>query len=215
MSKKKQPKRWSAKRREEEVVVLRLLRVESLDALSRETGLGIVRLAGRVPRRRCGRAETPHRRSEDGRAGARTQTRQATGQGPDDGQGATGDAHCTFRGRALSTLAQGGAADLVLQHDHRPQYMSYHFQPEIAFLGIEASPGFVRAPEGNGVAARFIRTLKQQLLWVQTLDTVEELRQALLEFKERFIRHWLLQRHGYYATPAKVRAAHASLSEAA
>ena len=93
--------------------------------------------------------------------------------------------------------------------------MSYHFQPEIAFLGIEASPGFVRAPEGNGVAARFIHTLKQQLLWVQTLDTVEELRQALLEFKERFIRHWLLQRHGYYATPAKVRAAHASLSEAA
>ncbi len=36
MSKSKQPKRWSAKRKQE--VVLRLLRGESLDALSRETG---------------------------------------------------------------------------------------------------------------------------------------------------------------------------------
>lgn len=40
-------------------------------------------------------------------------------------------------------------------------------------------------PEGNGVAERFIRTLKEQLLWVRTFDTVEELRQALLEFQTR------------------------------
>ena len=38
--------------------------------------------------------------------------------------------------------------------------MSDDFQTEIAFLGIEASPSFVREPEGNGVAERFIRTLK-------------------------------------------------------
>ncbi len=74
-------------------------------------------------------------------------------------------------------------------------------------MGIESSPSFVRAPEGNGVAKRFNRTLKEQLLWVRTFDTVEELRQALLAFKERFNRHWLLQRHRY-ATPAQVRAAH-------
>ncbi len=36
MSEKKSPKRWSAKRKQE--VVLRLLRGESLDGLSRETG---------------------------------------------------------------------------------------------------------------------------------------------------------------------------------
>ncbi|WP_139796631.1 hypothetical protein [Desulfacinum hydrothermale] len=53
--------------------------------------------------------------------------------------------------------------------------MSYHFQDEIAFLGIESIPGFVKAPESNGVAEAFIRTLKEQLLWVQTFDTVEEL----------------------------------------
>jgi len=32
--------------------------------------------------------------------------------------------------------------------------MSHHFQKEIAFLGIESSPVFVRAPEGNGCAER-------------------------------------------------------------
>ena len=49
---------------------------------------------------------------------------------------------------------------------------------------------------------------------MRTFDTVEELRQALLDFKERFNRHWLLQRRGC-ATPAKVRAAHTPLAEAA
>jgi len=111
-------------------------------------------------------------------------------------------------------LSEGIADGLILRHDHGSQYMSHHFQHEIAFLGVESSPSFVRAPEGNGVAERFIRTLKEQLLWVRTFDTVEELRLALLEFKERYNRHWLLQRHGY-ATPAQVREAHAALPMAA
>ena len=60
------------------------------------------------------------------------------------------------------------------------QYMADAFQNELEFLGIESSPAFVRAPEGNGCAERFIRTLKENLLWVHTFDTVEQLRQALL-----------------------------------
>ena len=56
------------------------------------------------------------------------------------------------------------------------------FQQEIAFFGIESSPSFVREPEGNGVAERFIRTLKENLLWVRSFETIEELRLALLEF---------------------------------
>jgi transposase InsO family protein len=36
--------------------------------------------------------------------------------------------------------------------------MSGDFQEEIECLGIEASPSFVREPQGNGVAERFIRT---------------------------------------------------------
>ncbi len=48
-------------------------------------------------------------------------------------------------------LAQDIAEGLVLRHDHGPQYMSHAFQQEIAFLGIESSPSFIKAPEGNGV----------------------------------------------------------------
>jgi putative transposase len=56
------------------------------------------------------------------------------------------------------------------------QYVSHDFQAEIRFLGLESSPAFVRGPEGNGCAERFIRTLKENLLWVQRFETVEELR---------------------------------------
>jgi putative transposase len=41
-----------------------------------------------------------------------------------------------------------------LRHDHGSNYMSGDFQDEIECLGIEASPSFVREPEGNGVAER-------------------------------------------------------------
>ena len=44
------------------------------------------------------------------------------------------------------------ALGLKLRHDHGSNYMSGDFQDEIECLGIEASPSFVREPEGNGVA---------------------------------------------------------------
>ena len=75
----------------------------------------------------------------------------------------------------------------------------------VAFLGIESSPSFVREPEGNGCAERFIRTLKENLLWVRTFETVEELRLALLDFRRRYNGEWMIERHGY-RTPAQVRA---------
>ena len=98
------------------------------------------------------------------------------------------------------------ARGLALRHDHGSQYLSDHFQEELRFLGIRSSPSFVAAPEGNGCAERFIRTLKEQLLWVEHFETVEELRQALLAFKQRYNQHWLVERHGH-RTPAAVREA--------
>jgi putative transposase len=96
------------------------------------------------------------------------------------------------------------ARGLRLRHDHGSNYMSGDFQDEIECLGIEASPSFVREPEGNGVAERFIRTLKENLLWVKTFDTIEELRAALVELATRYNETWLVARHGY-KTPAKIR----------
>ena len=69
---------------------------------------------------------------------------------------------------------------------------------------MESSPAFVRQPEGNGCVERFIRTLKEQLLWVRTFHTVEELRRALAEFRERYNRRWIVQRHNYL-TPQQAR----------
>jgi transposase InsO family protein len=83
--------------------------------------------------------------------------------------------------------------------------MSGDFQAEIRWLGIAASPSFVREPEGNGVAERFIRTLEENLPWVRRFDTAEELRLALLDFARRHNGTWLVARHGY-RTPARVRA---------
>jgi putative transposase len=99
--------------------------------------------------------------------------------------------------RCFGGFARGIARGLALRHDHGSQYVSHDFQREIAFLGIEGSPAFVRAPEGNGCAERFIRTLKENLLWVRSFDTVEDLRQALLQFRETYNATWLIERHGF------------------
>ena len=102
-------------------------------------------------------------------------------------------------------FAKGIAAGLRLRHDHGSQYVSHDFQAEIHFLGIESSPAFVREPEGNGCAERFIRVLKENLLWVRCFDTIEELRLALLAFRQTYNQSWIVERHGY-RTPAQVRA---------
>jgi putative transposase len=80
--------------------------------------------------------------------------------------------------------------------------MSGAFQSELRFLGIESSPAFVRAPEGNGCAERFIRTLKENLLWVTTFDTIDKLRLALLEFRTTYNTTWLIEPHGFLSPEA-------------
>src|SRR6195256_1980050 len=107
--------------------------------------------------------------------------------------------------RCFGAIAPGVARGLKLRHDHGSNYMSGDFQDEIECLGIEDSPSFVREPEGNGVAERFIRTLKENLLWVRTFNTIEELRAALIKFARHYNETWLVARHGY-RTPAQVRA---------
>ena len=93
-----------------------------------------------------------------------------------------------------------------MRHDHGSNYMSGDFQAEIKCLGTEASPSFVREPEGNGVAERFMRTLKENLLWIRSFNTIEQLRVARIEFARRYNETWLVERHGYQ-TPAQVRLA--------
>lgn len=97
------------------------------------------------------------------------------------------------------------AVGLALRHDHGSQFISYDFQSELKFLGIKSSPAYVREPQGNGCAERFVRTLKENLLWLQSFETVEQLREALTAFRRTYNENWILARHGY-KTPNQVRA---------
>jgi putative transposase len=99
--------------------------------------------------------------------------------------------------RCFGAFGEKIARGLALRHDHGSQYMADAFQKELRFLGIDSSPAFVRAPEGNGCAERFIRTLKENLLWVRSFDTAEDLRRALIEFRETYNSTWLTERHGF------------------
>ena len=107
--------------------------------------------------------------------------------------------------RCFGAFAKTVAQDLAVRHDHGSQYMSDAFQTELACLGIESSPAFVRAPEGNGCAERFIRTLKETLLWVRSFDTIEQLDHALIEFRDTDNATWLIERHGV-RPPAAIHA---------
>ena len=53
------------------------------------------------------------------------------------------------------------------------------------------------AAVGNGVAERFIRTLKENVLWVRSFETIEELRLALLAFKQTYNEQWMLEKYDY------------------
>ncbi len=109
---------------------------------------------------------------------------------------------------------EGAARGVTVGHDHGSQLVADHFQRELAFLGMTSSPAFVREPEGNGCAERFIRTLTEQLLWLHCFDTIDDLQAALQEFRRRYTSSWLLQRHGYLS-PAAARPALAGLPAAA
>ena len=105
---------------------------------------------------------------------------------------------------SFGAFAGNIASGLKIRHDHGSQYMSRDFQNEIRFLGADSSPAFVRAPEGNGCAERFIRTLKENLLWVRWFETIEDLRKALLQFQRTYNEQWIIERHGH-RPPAAIR----------
>ncbi len=105
---------------------------------------------------------------------------------------------------SFGAFGQDVARGLSLRHDHGSQFIAEDFQQEIAFLGSKDSASYVREPQGNGIAERFVRIIKENLLWVRSFRTVEELRLALLAFKETYNRQWRIGRHGY-RSPAQVR----------
>jgi len=104
----------------------------------------------------------------------------------------------------FGSVEQAVAAGLALRYDGGPCFRSDHYQAEIDHLGIARSPAFHYEPETNGCVEKFIQTLKEQVLWIERFDTLEQLRARIRRFTADYNQHWLLERHGY-RTPAQAR----------
>lgn len=117
--------------------------------------------------------------------------------------------HVTKKGdrfAALEPISQGLAVEygcvardiargLKLRMDHGPQYTSDHFVNQVRYWGITPSFAFVSEPETNGVAERFMRTLKEQAIYGRTFRTVEDVRRAVGQFIALYNEQWGLEKN--------------------
>jgi len=97
--------------------------------------------------------------------------------------------------------------------DHGTQYTSDDFLNQIRFWGVAPSFAFVAESQTDGVAERFNRTLKEQVIHGRALRNLEEVRDVVTEFKERYNYHWRLEKLGFLS-PLEARQAY-TLQEAA
>jgi transposase InsO family protein len=89
------------------------------------------------------------------------------------------------------------ARGLTIRSDHGCQYTSDHFRNELRYLGIHHSLGFVGEPQTNGIAERFFRTLKEQIIKGRVWNNLNELRHAVRTFVDLYNQQWLLEKNGY------------------
>lgn len=121
-----------------------------------------------------------------------------------------GDRFAAMEPVAQGVLAQFGhvgqdaARGLAVRMDHGSQYLSDYFQNQLKFWGIAPSFAFLEQPQTNGVAERFFRTLKEQVIYGRTFRTIAEVREAVKEFVERYNRQWLVEKNGFLS-PIEMR----------
>ena len=90
--------------------------------------------------------------------------------------------------------------------------LSDHFTNQIKFWGIQPSYAFVEQPQTNGVAERFNRTLKEQIIHGRIYRNIAELRNAVRGFVEQYNAQWIVEKNGYLS-PAQARQAwHTAMS---
>ena len=82
-----------------------------------------------------------------------------------------------------------------LRMDHGSRYLSDHFTNQIKFWGIQPSYAFVAEPQTNGVAERFNRTLKEQIIHGRIYRNIAELRDAVRDFVELYNAQWSVEKN--------------------
>jgi putative transposase len=98
------------------------------------------------------------------------------------------------------------ALGLGLRMERGPQYTAHQFLGELRWLGIRPSPSYVGEPECNGIMERWIRTLKEEWIYLHDFESLEHARRVTGEFIARYKAEWLLERHDY-RTPEAIRRA--------
>jgi putative transposase len=86
-----------------------------------------------------------------------------------------------------------------------PQYIADAWISEVKWLGITISPSYVGEPECNGVIERFMRTLKEQCIYLHQFQSLAQARQIIEDFLHRDNTQGLIERLGHW-TPAQARA---------
>ena len=106
--------------------------------------------------------------------------------------------------RLYQSVDADSARGLQLRMDNGTQYLSDHFLNQIRYWGIQPSFAFIEQPQTNGVAERFNRTLKEQVVHGRVFHNIEELRHAVAAFVEIYNEHWRVEKLGFL-TPAEAR----------
>jgi transposase InsO family protein len=117
----------------------------------------------------------------------------------------------------VGKVAADAGRGLSLRMDHGTQYLSEHFQNQLKHWGIKPSFAFIEQPQTNGVAKRFIRTSKEQVIYGRVFQNLQKVREAVRHFVDIYNRVWLVEKNGF-KSPWQARAqwqAQTSLARAA
>jgi transposase InsO family protein len=79
--------------------------------------------------------------------------------------------------------------DLELRTDHGPQYTGADCAALCERWRLAHTYAPVGRPTGNAVVERFIRTLKEELIWLRDWDSADELRAAIASWLHHYLHH--------------------------
>lgn len=101
----------------------------------------------------------------------------------------------------VASVAADAGPGLALRMDDSTQYLSDHFQNQPEPWGISPSFAFIEQPQTNGVVERFIRTLKEQVIYGRVFQNLqEEVREAVRGFVDTYNRECLLEENGFLSS---------------
>jgi transposase InsO family protein len=85
---------------------------------------------------------------------------------------------------------EGTPDGVELRTDHGPQYTGADCEALCRRWGLLHTFAPVGRPTGNAVVERFIRTLKEELIWLRDWTSADELRAAVATWLDHYHHHW-------------------------